>query len=142
MAFIQIDPFSWIPTTARRQILDNVLDFLGKLADKTVSDEFGNKIKQLKSDGDFQRAIDAGLARAAKRFVEEYTAQDEDLVAAISADGNFWQAKSVRQALVTILQRPGRYEAKDWETVAQKFDDVLSRRSAARAAIVRNWKRC
>ncbi len=128
MPLIQIDPFSWIPTTARRQILDNVLDFLGKLADKTVSDEFGKKIKQLKSDGDFQRAIDAGLARAAKRFVEEYTSQDEDLVAAISADGNFWQAKSVRQALVTILQRPGRYEAKDWETVAQKFDDVFPER--------------
>lgn len=125
---IQLNPFSWIPSGLKKQVADNVLDFLGNLAGKTVNDEFGDRIKKLKSDGDFQKAIDAGIVRAAERFTNEYGQEDEDLVAAISSDGKFWQAKSVRDALVTILQHPGHLEEKDQETIAKHFDDVLPQR--------------
>ncbi len=125
MTLPPINPGGWIPDSIKRQITDGVFEFLRKLADKVINDEAGAKIARLKSDGDFQQALDQGLARATARFATEYAEQDEDLAAAIAADTDFWQAKSVRQAVLTLLQHPGHYEDEAWDVVAQKFDDVL-----------------
>lgn len=144
MTLPPINPVGWIPDSIKRQITDGVFEFLRKLADKAISDEAGAKIARLKSDGDFQQALDQGLARATTRFATEYAEQDEDLAAAIASDAGFWQAKSVRQAVLTLLQHPGHYEDEAWAVVAQQFDDVLpGRRNRQRVdAAVRFYLRC
>ena len=113
-------------------------------AGKTLGDEFTTALGKLRSDAAFQDAIDAGLKRATDRFLREYADEDEDLTAALSADREFWKAKTVREALLAILRQPGRWEAKDWETVASRFDNVLPlRRNRERVdKAVRFFLRC
>jgi tetratricopeptide (TPR) repeat protein len=125
MTLPPINPTSWIPDPVKRQIADSLFEFLRKLAEKVLNDEAAAKVARLKSDGDFQQALDQGLSRATTRFVDEYAEQDEDLVEALANDSKFWQAKSVRQAVLTLLQHPGHYEDEAWDVVAENFDDVL-----------------
>jgi tetratricopeptide (TPR) repeat protein len=144
MTLPPINPAGWIPDPVKRQIADGLFDFLQNLAGKVLNDQAAAKVARLKSDGDFQQALDQGLARATTRFVNEYAEQDEDLVEAISTDSKFWQAKSVRQAVLTLLQHPGHYEDEAWDVVAQKFDDVLpGRRNRERVdRAVKFYLRC
>lgn len=128
MSLIQIDPLSWIPEATKQQVTDGILDYLGEGARKTLGNKAGDLVAKLKSDAGFQRAVDEGLARGTDRFLREYVEQDEDLVTAIEADRDFWQTRSVRDTLLTILRRPGRWESKDWEAVAERFSDVLPQR--------------
>jgi hypothetical protein len=61
-------------------------------------------------------------------FIEEYTLHDEDLVIAITHDEHFWQAQSVRQALLILVSRPGSRRASEHATVTQHFSDALPQR--------------
>ncbi len=128
MTFPPLDPLSWIPDATKRQIVDDLVKFLMDKAGKTLGDEFTTALGKLKSDAAFQDAVDAGLKRATDHFLREYANEDKDLTSALSADLEFWKAKSVREALLAILHQPGRWEAQDWETVANRFDDVLPQR--------------
>lgn len=125
---INIDPTGWIPDSIKDLVSDGVIDALSQLAHKVAGEELSERIKHFKTDGKFQQALDEGIGRAAARFIEEYTMQDEDLVTALRADSAFWQARSVRQALLTILQHPGQGQREEWDIVAQHFDDVLPQR--------------
>ena len=108
MSFMQIDLVGWIPDSLKQQIIDGVVTFVADQAKKTLGDEVSQALKRLRSDAAFQDAVDRGLKEATDRFVREYTVEDEDLVTAIAGAPDFWKAESVRQALLEIIQHPGR----------------------------------
>ena len=128
MSFIQIDLVGWIPDSLKQQIIDGVVTFVADQAKKTLGDEVSQALKRLRSDAAFQDAVDRGLKEATDRFVREYTVEDEDLVAAIAGAPDFWEAESVRQALLEIIQHPGVYLAEEQITLARSFADVLRQR--------------
>jgi hypothetical protein len=89
----QLDPLGLvglIPKGFKQKILDTLVDFVADQAKKYASDEIAAKVKRLRSDAAFNQAFEEGLQRAAKRFSEEYEVEDEDLVAAIAADKDFF----------------------------------------------------
>jgi tetratricopeptide (TPR) repeat protein len=117
-----------IPPQVKQQALDTLVDFVSGEAKKYVSEELSGRIKRLRSDAPFRQAFEQGLARAAQRFVEEYEAEDEDLVAAIAGDATFFATEEVQAALLAILRRPGAYLAAEHDTLLQSFDGVLPQR--------------
>lgn len=68
------------------------------------------------------------MERAVAHFRTEYLVQDEDLVIAITTDGDFWKSKAVRQSLIALIKRPGAWLADEKEAVVQHFADVLPSR--------------
>jgi hypothetical protein len=117
-----------IPEGLKRHALDTLVDFLSGQAKKFAGDELAAKIKKLRSDAAFNQAFEAGLKRAAQRFITEYEAEDEDPVAAIAADEGFFKNEEVQAALLTILKKPGTYLSDEQERVAQSFASVLPER--------------
>jgi tetratricopeptide (TPR) repeat protein len=128
MNLVQIDPLSWIPDSLKREIVDEIVTFVADQAKKTLGDEVSGALKRLRSDAAFQDAVDRGLKTATDRFVREYMAEDEDLVAAIARAPDFWKAESVRQTLLEIIRQPGVYLGKERMTLARSFADVLRQR--------------
>lgn len=129
MSIVQIDPLGWIPEETKERVLDSVVEFVARQAEKALGDKAGRSIRKLKSDAVFQAGFAQGIRRATERFIREYTPQDEDLVAAIIASPDFWQAQSVRQALLALVGRPGSPpDPEQWQSLAQHFDDVLPQR--------------
>lgn len=124
----QVDLLQLIPQSLKRQARDVLVDFVSDQAKKFLSDEVAAKIKKLRSDAAFNQTFEAGLKRAVQRFVEEYEAQDEDLVAAIAADEEFFKNEEVQAALLAILKRPSAYLADERQVVVRSFDTVLPQR--------------
>ena len=122
------DMLDIIPHNLKQQVLDTLVDFVSGEAKKYVSGEIANKIRALRSDAAFQRTFEKGLQQAAKRFIAEYEAQDEDLVAAIQAAPTFFANEQVQKAMLTMLRKPGTYLAEEREKLAQSFDSVLPER--------------
>jgi tetratricopeptide (TPR) repeat protein len=122
---LQFDILGLIPQSLKRQALDTLVDFVSEQARKYASEEVAAKIKKLRSDAAFNQAFEEGLRRAVIRFVQEYEIQDEDLVAAIAADEDFFNNEEIRAALLTILKKPGVYLAGERERLAEPFDSVL-----------------
>jgi tetratricopeptide (TPR) repeat protein len=122
---LQLDILGLIPQSLKRQALDTLVDFVSEQARKYASEEIAARIKKLRSDAAFNQAFEEGLKRAIQRFVQEYEIQDEDLVAAIAADADFFNNEEVRAALLTILKNPGVYLASERERLAESFDSVL-----------------
>jgi tetratricopeptide (TPR) repeat protein len=122
------DILNLIPPNLQQQIADSLVGLVSEQARKLLGDAAADKIEGLKSDGAFKRAFQAGLQRAAGRFVREYEVEDEDLVAAIAADEDFFQNRQVQQALLAIVQRPGAYLADERERMTQSFETVLTGR--------------
>jgi hypothetical protein len=130
---LQFDILGLIPQSLKRQALDTLVDFVSEQARKYASEEVAVKIKKLRSDAAFNQAFEEGLRRAVRRFVQEYEVEDEDLVAAIAADEDFFNNEEVRAALLTILKKPGVYLAGEREKVAESFTSVLpGRKNRAR----------
>lgn len=106
-----------------------MVEFVARQAEKIPG---GRKtariIRQLSSQANFYRAFDQAIPAALNRFRAEYTVQDEDLVEAILTKSNLWHSKDVRQALMTMLNRPGSWLADEQETLAQHFSDILPSR--------------
>ncbi|MFN8454004.1 MAG: tetratricopeptide repeat protein [Anaerolineae bacterium] len=124
----QFDLTSLLPPSLKQQAVDAAVDFVSDQARKFLSEEFSGKIKKLRSDAAFQTAFGEGLQRAANRFAAEYVTEDEDLVAALTADKSFFQNGEIQKALLAILKKPGVYLADEQELVAQSFDSVLPNR--------------
>ncbi|MFQ5613981.1 MAG: hypothetical protein ACE5H9_17810, partial [Anaerolineae bacterium] len=125
---LQIDIFDLIPQSLKRQALDTLVDFVSDQAKKVAGDEIAAKVKNLRSDATFNQAFEAGLQRAVQRFIQEYETEDEDLVAAIAADEDFFKNEEVQAALLAILKKPGAYLVDERETVLQSFATVLPQR--------------
>ncbi len=128
MSLIQVDLVGWLPDSFKQQIIDSVVTFVAEQAEKAERDDVSQALKRLRSDASFQDAVDQGLKEATERFVREYTVEDEDLVAAIARDPDFWKAESVRTALMEIIRHPGVYLAEERAALAQSFADVLRQR--------------
>jgi tetratricopeptide (TPR) repeat protein len=128
MSFIQIDPLGWIPDRTKQQIIDSIVTFVAEQAEKVRGKRVSRTLRKLRSDAAFQKAVDQGLKEATERFVREYMIEDEDLVAAITHDSDFWKHESVRQALLEIIKHPGILLAEEQLTVARSFVDVLQQR--------------
>jgi len=123
-----LDILNLIPKSLQQEIVDGLVDVLSKQAEKVLGDQFADKIKKLRSDAGFVQAFQAGLRRAADRFVQEYQEEDEDLVRAIAADEGFFKNRQVQQALLAIIRKPGAYLADERETVLESFESVLPER--------------
>jgi LuxR family glucitol operon transcriptional activator len=128
MSLIQVDLFGWLPDSLKQQIIDSVVTFVADQARKVLGEEMSQALQRLRSDAAFQDAVDRGLKEATDRFVREYTVEDEDLVAAIARDPDFWKAESVRGALLEIVRHPGVYLAEERMALTRNFADVLCQR--------------
>jgi tetratricopeptide (TPR) repeat protein len=117
-----------IPNDLKRELLDGVVHFLVGQAEKMGSDQIAKSIGNLSSQAAFQKAFDTSMERAIARFHTDYLVQDEDLVIAITTDGDFWKSKAVRQGLIALIKRPGAWLADEKEAVVQHFADVLPSR--------------
>ena len=118
----------WIPESFREKVADVIVDFVGDQTKKYLGDEVAGRIKKLRSDAGFQQAFEQGLQRAARRFFEEYEAQDEDLTAALRDAPEFFENEDVQAALLKILKNPGAYLTDERAIIAQSFDSVLPTR--------------
>src|SRR5258708_23005801 len=116
-----------LPDDLKQRLRDSVVESLARLTEKVPG---GNKtaraIRQLSTQAVFYNAFDKAMEGARERFIAEYTTRDEDLVEAIITDSDFWQSKDVRQAFMTMIQRPGSWlvNERERETVIQHFADV------------------
>lgn len=128
MSLIQIDILDWIPESLRQQILDGCVDFLTTRLQGVSAGKLSQSITQFRSDHNLQTALNEGLKRATDRFIQEYMATDEDLVLAIARDPDFWQAATVRQALLTLVENPTLFLEGQQTEVARGFVDVLRQR--------------
>src|SRR5512145_391813 len=104
-----VDLLSFIPDTLKEQISEQLIDFLVGQAEKFASDSIAGKIRKFSSKAEFAEAVEKATQRGSERFLVEYADEDEDLVAAITADANFWRSKSVQQALLNLIKRPGAW---------------------------------
>lgn len=114
-----------IPEDFKTRARDAVVDVVANQAEEYVSHDAARKVRTLRADGAFLKAFDEGLQRALRRFVEEYEAQDEDLVAAIAADPTIFRNREVETALLTMLKRPGTYLADEREQMVHTFSTAL-----------------
>ena len=118
-----------LPSDLEQRLRDGIVEAIARLAEKVSG---GNKtakaIRQLSTQAAFYNAFDAAITSARNRFVAEYTPRDEDLVEAIIVDGKFWESQDVRQALITMIQRPGSWTTSEREAVVSHFADVLPKR--------------
>ena len=118
-----------LPDDLEQRLRDGIVETVARLAEKVPG---GNKtsrvIRQLSTQAAFYTAFDTAITSARSRFVAEYTPRDEDLVEAIIYDGKFWESQDVRQALITMIQRPGSWTVNEREIVIQHFADVLPKR--------------
>lgn len=118
-----LDPTSLLSEDLKKQITDGLLTQLARLSERLP--RASQTFLALRSDATLQKAIDDGLVRATKRFINEYTAIDEDLVAAIAQTPAFWQTPTIRAALIEMIQNPGAYLEDEKILLAQSFHDVL-----------------
>ena len=129
MTLIQFDPIGLLPEDLKRRLFDSIFDAFADGIEVIVPE---NRVtpffQRLRSDAAFNQAIDDGLQRATQRFIQEYMAIDEDLVAAIAREPEFWQTESVRLALMEILKNPSFYLEQERLTLARSFVDVLRHR--------------
>lgn len=118
-----------LPDDLKQRIREHIVDFLAHQAEKMPGGEsVAHTIRQLSSHATFYAAFDGSMKKAVQRFVAEYTIEDEDLVEALLSEGAFWQIKNVRQALITMLHRPGSWIVSERDIVVQHFADVLPKR--------------
>src|SRR6266700_2885911 len=93
-----------LPEDLKQRLRNAIVETVARQADKMPGgDKIARTIRQLSSQALFYNAFDQAMVNALRRFQAEYTAHDEDLVEAILTDGNFWQSKDVRQALMTMI---------------------------------------
>ena len=121
-----IIPF--IPARVKEMLADSLVELLAGSAERLGGDQIAGKIRKLSSRRDLLQSIDRALAAGMRRFIEEYTTQDEDLVSAIQGDELFLQSEIIQDALVKLVSRPGAWLREERETVAYHFDTVLPQR--------------
>src|SRR6266700_2540528 len=118
-----------IPDDLKQRLRNHLVETVAHWAEEATGDDrLARTIRQLSSQAAFYNAFDLAVANALKRFSSEYLAQDEDLVEAITTDGNFWQSRDIRQALMKMINHPGARPTPERETVVRHFTDVLPKR--------------
>jgi len=118
-----------LPEDLKNRLRNAIVETVARQAEKMPGgDKTARTIRQLSSQAMFYNAFDQAIVNALTSFQAKYTAQDKDLVEAILADGNFWQSKDVRQALMTMINRPGAWVINERQTVIQHFADILPKR--------------
>ena len=121
-----IIPF--IPARVKEMLADSLVELLAGSAERLGGDEIAGKIRKLSSRGDLLQSIDRALEAGMRRFITEYTTQDEDLVSAIQEDELFLQSEVVQDALVKLVSRPGAWLREEREAVVYHFDTILPQR--------------
>ncbi|MCB8985834.1 MAG: ATP-binding protein, partial [Ardenticatenaceae bacterium] len=124
MFFIS-DVFGLIPDSFKQSAVDAIVETVVERGEGLLSDSILNRIKGLRSDAAFRKQLDVGMQRGLQRFADEYQLKDEDLVAAILQDTALFTAHAVRDALIEIVQQPGRYLMEERTLVSQTFAAVL-----------------
>lgn len=117
-----------LPADLKQRLRDGIVNIVAQQAEKVTGEKTARVIRQLSSQAAFYNAFDKAMVSALERFRTAYTSVDEDLVEAVITDGVFWQSKDVRQALMTMINRPGSWLVSERETVIQHFVDVLPKR--------------
>ena len=102
-----VDPTSFIPDSLKQRVFNGLVEFVARQAENLDQREIADRIRILSSEAQFREALDKALEHGFRRFVDEYTEQDEDLVTALASDQNLWQADEVQQALIEMVSRPG-----------------------------------
>jgi len=126
-----MDPFDLlklIPDSIKTQVRDELVKFVTDQAKKHLGDDIANKLKKLRSDASFNQKFEQGLQRAVERFFAEYRLEDEDLVAAIAVNKEFFQNEEIQAALLKLIKNPGAYLDQEEEVVLQSFASVLPER--------------
>jgi tetratricopeptide (TPR) repeat protein len=123
-----LNPLSFIPVELQQQMFNALIDFLSDQAQKVLGDEVSVLLKGLRSDAAFAKQFEAGLKRAAERFLKEYEAHDEDLTAAIAGEPDFFKNEQVQAALLWMLKHPGTDLEQQRDVLAQSFETVLPAR--------------
>lgn len=118
----------FLPDNLRQQLRDSAVEFLADYAEKIVGEKTAKTIRLLSSQAEFNKSFDYAMETAVKRFIAEYTIQDEDLVEAIIKDTTFWKHKDVQQTLMILIRRPGSWLANEQGIVLQHFSNVLPNR--------------
>lgn len=119
---------SWIPDPLKQQIVDAVVEFLGKQSEDLVGQQLGDKIRGLSSQGILRKALSDALERGITHFQQEYADVDEDLTAAILAAPDFWSDRAVQKAILTLISNPGIARPEAQETVIAHFESLFPER--------------
>lgn len=124
----QVDPLGLVPQSIKDAVLDTTVDFLSGQAKKLLGDEIASKIKKLRTDASFHQSFEKGLKRALERFKLEYEEQDEDIVAAITADPSIFKDEKFQATLLEMIKRPGTYLDDEREKIVSSFESILQGR--------------
>jgi hypothetical protein len=121
--------FPFIPEDLKRQLLDGLVGFLADQAQRRLAGEKASEhIRRLSSEAAFLRAFDQALERGLRRFRDEYTQEDEDLVPLLVGDPALWRSPTVRKALRELVSRPGAHLPEARRQLLASFSDVLPQR--------------
>jgi hypothetical protein len=119
---------SLIPEDLKRQLLDGLVGFLADQAKRLAGEKASEHIRRISSEAAFLRAFDQALERGLRRFRDEYTQEDEDLVPLLVGDPALWRSPTVRKALRELVIRPGAHLPEARRQLLASFSDVLPQR--------------
>jgi LuxR family glucitol operon transcriptional activator len=122
---LEINLSGLIPDDLKQKARDALVDFVSEQARKFLGDDFSGKVKKLRSDAAFRAQFEKSLQAALKRFVDEYEAEDEDLVAAIAQEKGIFTNREIQSALLQIIKKPGTYLSEEQGVVVGSFESVL-----------------
>ncbi len=116
-----------VPLHLKTKVVDTIVESIAQQAEK-LDPKIARIIRKFLSNATLNESFEKAIENAIKRFVDEYTEKDEDIVAAIQNDSSFWQSKTVEKALITLVSRPGAYLIDERGSIVQHFEDVLPHR--------------
>lgn len=119
---------SWMPDSLRQQLIDAVIEFITKQSEDFVGQQLSDRIRALSSKGALRKELNKGLERGIARFQQEYADIDEDLTVAIVENQNFWQDRTVQEAVLKLVSMPGLNHSTERETVVAHFETMLPHR--------------
>ena len=119
---------SFIPARVKEILADSLVELLAGSAESLGGEQIAGKIRTLSSRGPLLQSIDRALEAGMRRFITDYTTQDEDLVSAFQEDELFLQSEVVQDALVKLVSRPGAWLREEREAVVYHFDTILPQR--------------
>ena len=119
-----MDPFAWVPSQLKDQLKNKIIEAIAEQAEK-LDPGIAKTIRKLSTNAAFYEAYQKAVESGLKRFEDEYTQQDEDIVATMQRDPGFWQSPTVQRTLLRLISRPGAYLAEEREQLAERFEDVF-----------------
>jgi LuxR family glucitol operon transcriptional activator len=123
-----LDFLSYIPDSVKKQVVDELVNFLANETEKFTSDKIANKLRTLSSQAEFNDSVKKAIEKGLNRFASEYIDYDEDLAEAIVQDSSLWKSEKIRKAISTLLKRPGAWNLAEREEIVDHFEDILPKR--------------